>query len=68
MPRTIAYLRVSTLDQNLEKNKADILHLAYDKNLGRVEFIEEKISGKVSWKQRKIGPLLDELKKVTLFC
>lgn len=63
MPRTIAYLRVSTLDQNLEKNKADILHLANDKNLGRVEFIEEKVSGKVSWKQRKIGPLLDELKK-----
>lgn len=63
MPRTIAYLRVSTLDQNLEKNKADILHLANDKNLGRVEFVEEKVSGKVSWKQRKIGPLLTELKK-----
>ncbi|WP_207509721.1 recombinase family protein [Telluribacter humicola] len=31
MPRTIAYLRVSTLDQNLEKNKADILHLANEK-------------------------------------
>ena len=28
MPRNIAYLRVSTLDQDLEKNKADILHLA----------------------------------------
>ena len=63
MSRTIAYLRVSTLDQNLEKNKADILHFANDKNLGKVEFVEEKISGKVSWKQRKIGPLLNELKK-----
>lgn len=63
MNRTVAYLRVSTIDQNLEKNKADILHLANDKNLGRVEFIEEKISGKVSWRQRKIGPLLNELKK-----
>ena len=47
MTRTIAYLRVSTIDQNLEKNKADILHLANDKNLGRVEFIEEKVSGKI---------------------
>jgi hypothetical protein len=47
-----------TLDQNLEKNKADILHLSNDKNLGRAEFVEEKVSGKVSWKQRKIGPLL----------
>jgi DNA invertase Pin-like site-specific DNA recombinase len=63
MPRTIAYLRVSTLDQNLEKNKADILNLANDKNRGRVKFIEEKVSGKELWKQRKIGPLLDELKK-----
>lgn len=63
MSRTIAYLRVSTLDQNLEKNKADILLLANDKNLGKVEFLEEKISGKISWKQRKIGTLLEELKK-----
>lgn len=63
MPRIIAYLRVSTFDQNLEKNKADILHLANDKNLGKVEFVEEKVSGKVSWKQRKIGPLLEELKR-----
>jgi len=63
MPRIIAYLRVSTLDQNLEKNKADILHLANNKNLGKVEFIEERVSGKISWKQRKIGPLLEELKR-----
>lgn len=63
MSRTIAYLRVSTIDQNLQKNKADILHLANDKNLGKVEFVEEKVSGKISWKQRKIGPLLEELKK-----
>lgn len=63
MPRTIAYLRVSTLDQYLEKNKADILHLANEKELGHVEFVEETVSGKVSWKQRKIGPLLTELEK-----
>jgi DNA invertase Pin-like site-specific DNA recombinase len=54
---------VSTLDQDLEKNKSDILHLANDKNLGKVEFVQEKVSGKVPWKQRKIAPLLEELKK-----
>lgn len=59
--RTVAYLRVSTLDQNLEKNKSDILHLANDKNLGRVELVEEKISSRSSWRERKIGPLLGEL-------
>ena len=63
MPKTIAYLRVSTIDQDLEKNKSDILHLANEKNLGQVEFVQEKISGKVSWKQRKIAPILEELKK-----
>ncbi|MEO6844988.1 MAG: recombinase family protein [Ginsengibacter sp.] len=63
MFRTIAYLRVSTIDQNLEKNKADILHLANEKNLGSVEFVEEKISRKVPWRKRKIAPLLEELKK-----
>ena len=63
MPRNIAYLCVSTLDQDLEKNKSDILHLANEKNLGKVEFVQEKISGKVSWKKRKIGPLLEELNK-----
>ena len=63
MPRNIAYLRVSTLDQGFEKNKADILHLANEKNLGKVEFVQEKVSGKVSGRNRKIGPILDELKK-----
>jgi DNA invertase Pin-like site-specific DNA recombinase len=63
MPRNIAYLRVSTLDQDLEKNKADILHLANEKNLGKVEFMQEKVSGKVSWRQRKIAQVLEDLKK-----
>lgn len=63
MNRNIAYLRVSTLDQDLEKNKSDILTLANEKNLGKVEFVEEKISGKVSWKQRQIATILSDLKK-----
>ncbi len=50
--RTVAYLRVSTDGQDLEKNKADILRLANDRDLGRVEFVEEKVSGKVSWKRK----------------
>jgi len=62
-PRTIAYLRVSTDGQDLRKNKADILHLANAKDMGKVEFIEEKVSGKVSWKERKIKAILDELRK-----
>jgi DNA invertase Pin-like site-specific DNA recombinase len=54
-------LRVSTIDQDLEKNKAQILHLANDKNLGKVEFVEEKMSGRVNWRERKIGEIIDKL-------
>ena len=46
--KTIGYLRVSTIDQDLEKNKADILHLANNKDLGKVHWVEEKVSGKIS--------------------
>jgi len=57
--QTFAYLRVSKLDQDLEKNKADILKLANDAHLGHVSFIEEKISGKISWRKRQIAAILE---------
>jgi DNA invertase Pin-like site-specific DNA recombinase len=63
IPRTVGYLRVSTIDQDLEKNKADILHLANEKNFGKVQWVEEKVSGRVSWKQRKIKQTIDELQE-----
>lgn len=59
-PKTTAYLRVSTVDQDLEKNKADILHLANALELGHVRFVEEKISGTVPWRNRKIAEILDQ--------
>lgn len=57
------HLRGAALEQNLEKNKSDILHLANEKNLGKLDFVEEKISGKTSWKQRRITVILQELKQ-----
>lgn len=63
-PKTVAYLRVSTIDQDLEKNKADILKLANDRSFGKVEFVEEKASGyKTGWKDRKVKKIIDDLKK-----
>ena len=62
-PKTVGYLRVSTVDQDTEKNKADILSLANDKHFGHVEWVEEKISGKKSWKERKIKKVIDDLKE-----
>lgn len=60
-PKTIAYLRVSTTDQDLEKDKAAILHLANEKDMGKVTFVEEKVSGTVPWKKRKIAEVIEEL-------
>lgn len=56
---TTAYLRVSTNDQDLEKNKFAILQLANEKKLGQVVWVEETISGKVSWHKRKIAQILE---------
>lgn len=60
---TFAYLRVSTLEQNTEKNKLDVLKFANAKKLGNVEFVEEQISGKANFKNRQLGALLDKMQK-----
>ena len=60
-PKNIAYLRVSTVDQDTEKNKADILKFAHSKRFGHVVFVEENVSGAKPWKQRKIKEVVDEL-------
>jgi DNA invertase Pin-like site-specific DNA recombinase len=61
--KTTAYLRVSTIDQDIEKNKAAILALANHKLLGYVQFVEEKVSGTVPWRKRKIADILQTSQK-----
>ena len=61
--KTVAYLRVSTLDQDLEKNKADILHFANHHDLGKVNFVEEVASGRKPWRERQIAQVLEELQE-----
>ena len=68
MAKTFGYLRVSTTDQDLDKNKAAILLLANNKELGQVKFVEEKASGRISWKKRKIADLISSLQKGGFFC
>lgn len=60
--KTVAYLRVSTNDQDLEKNKYEVLQLANQLGIGPVTWVEETVSGRVSWKKRKIAALLGELR------
>jgi DNA invertase Pin-like site-specific DNA recombinase len=60
-PKTVSYLRVSTIDQDTEKNKHEILKLANEKDFGQVVFVEEKASGKKSWKERKVHQIINDL-------
>ncbi len=60
---TYSYLRVSTLDQDTEKNKLEVLKFAHSLKLGNVEFIEEKITGKMNFKHRELGVLVNKLKE-----
>lgn len=61
--QVVSYLRVSTVDQDLEKFKADVVLFANSKGFGPVRFVEEKVSGKKSWKERKLKEVLDSLQK-----
>ncbi len=61
--KNVAYLRVSTNEQDTEKNKVEILKFMNNRNFGKVEFVEEKVSGAKSWKERKIKAIIDELGK-----
>ncbi len=58
---TKAFLRVSTMEQDTEKNKIDILQFANQMKLGNVEFVEEYISGKIDYKKRKLGALIESM-------
>lgn len=60
---TYAYLRVSTVEQNTDKNKLEVLKFANDRKLGSVEFVEEQISGKSNFKKRQLGALLNKMQK-----
>jgi DNA invertase Pin-like site-specific DNA recombinase len=58
----IGYLRVSTGDQDLQNQKHGILELA-NKNGWKVEFREEKVSGKISYKERMLGSIVENLQE-----
>ena len=60
-PRTLSYLRVSTDEQDNQKFKHDVRAYANKMDFGRVEFVEEKIKGKKSWKTRKIAIMIEQM-------
>ena len=60
---TYGFLRVSTGEQNNEKFKDELLRYSNTHKLGNVEFVEEVVSGKVDWKIRKLGQLIENCQK-----
>lgn len=60
--KVVGYLRVSTDTQHLDNQKLGILELA-NKNNWNISLVEETVSGKVSYKVREIGRVVDTLEK-----
>lgn len=61
MTKTMAYIRVSTDRQDVENQRLEILKLANDKDLGAVEFVEETVSGRKTWRDRQLAAIIEAL-------
>lgn len=58
---TFGYIRVSTVKQGTKKNRHEILEFANKRELGKVHFVEEIVSGKAKWRTREIGSLIERM-------
>ena len=61
MAKTIGYIRVSTDQQDLQNQQHSILNYANKTSLGKVEFIEVKMSSRKKDEDRKIDELFKNL-------
>ena len=58
----IGYIRVSTENQDLGKQRHLLLEYAYQQKLSIDEFIEVEISSRKNQRERRITELIDKLK------
>ena len=63
MAKTIGYIRVSTDQQDLQNQQHSILNYANKNGLGKVEFIEVKMSSRKKDEDRKIDELFETLQE-----
>ena len=57
---TYAYLRVSTDTQDVENQKLGVLEYCARQGMGSPRLMEDTVSGQKSWKERKIGRLIEQ--------
>jgi DNA invertase Pin-like site-specific DNA recombinase len=53
-----AYLRVSTDQQDVDNQRHGILEYANKHGIDKLSFIEDTVSGKKKWRERKLGDLV----------
>lgn len=58
-----AYLRISTDAQDVENQKHGVMAYCLEKGFAPVVWVEDVVSGKVSWKQREIGKVIENAKE-----
>lgn len=58
-----AYLRVSTDQQDVENQKHGLLDYCNKEGISSVDFVEDTASGKVKWRDRKLGALINEARE-----
>jgi len=59
----IGYIRVSTDKQTTENQRFEILKFADEKNLKIDNWVEETVSGRKKYQDRKLGAIIDDVKK-----
>ena len=55
-----AYLRVSTDHQEAKNQKLGVLDYCNSHNISPLKFIEDTVSGKISWRERAIGTIIEK--------
>src|SRR5210317_773345 len=63
MCKTVAYLRVSTDEQDLENQRLEIENYAHANNLDIDEWIEVEVSSRKKTKERRIDRLIQKLRR-----
>lgn len=58
-----AYLRVSTSHQDNQNQKLSVLEYCAAHNIASIKIVEDSVSGKIPWEDRKIGEILHAAQK-----